>query len=468
MTAPRVEPGSFRDPHSRVFETEDGVLRTLSPEGLADWESFAATDLFPRLVAEGKLIETERVDGDADLPDELREGAAAVLRHEKIPFVSYPYEWPFGMLRDAALLQLELLEAALGEDLILKDSSPYNVQWRGSRPVFIDVGSFERLPQGEPWLGYRQFCMLFLYPLLLQAYKDVPFQPWLRGSIDGITPQQCRNLMSLRDLFRRGVFAHVYLHSRFDRRRAQTAGDVKRELRAAGFKKELIVANVRRLAKLIRGLAWKLEPSTWSEYGATTSYSEGDAVRKEAFVRAAVGTRRWNLVWDLGCNIGRFARIAAENARCVVALDADAGVVEQVYSALKEEGSASILPLAVNVVDPSPGIGWRGTERRTLAERGSPDLTLCLALVHHAVIGANVPVRDFVDWLASLETALVIEFPTRDDPQVQRLLAAKREGMHADYERGWFERCLGEAFDVERSETLASGNRVLYFARPKA
>jgi SAM-dependent methyltransferase len=468
MTAARVEPGSFRDPYSRVITTDDGVLRTLSAEGLADWEAFARTDLFPHLVAESKLIETERVDDDVDLPAALREGVAAVLRHEKIPFVSYPYEWPFGMLRDAALLQLGLVERAVAEDLILKDSSPYNVQWRGPRPVFIDVGSFERLPQGEPWLGYRQFCMLFLYPLLLQAYKKVPFQPWLRGSIDGITPQQCRNLMSLRDLFRRGVFAHVYLHSRLERRPTQTAGDVKRELRAAGFKKELIVANVRRLAKLIRALQENAEPTMWSEYAATTSYTEDDAARKEEFVRAAAGARRWELAWDIGCNFGRFARIAAENARYVVALDADAAVVEQVYRAVKEEGSASILPLVVNIVDPSPGMGWRGTERRTLEERGLPDLTFCLALIHHAVIRGNVPVRDFVEWLTSLESALVIEFPTRDDPQVRQLLASKREDIHPDYERDWFERCLGEAFDVERSETLASGKRVLYFARPKA
>jgi SAM-dependent methyltransferase len=468
MTAARVEPGSFRDPHSRVFTTQDGVLRTLSPEGLADWEAFAATDLFPRLVADGKLIETERVDGESGLPAELREGAVGVLRHERIPFVSYPYEWPFGMLRDAALLQLELLEAALAEDLILKDSSPYNVQWRGTRPVFIDAGSFERLPPGEPWIGYRQFCMLFLFPLLLQAYKNVPFQPWLRGSIDGITPRQCRSLMSFRDLFRGGVLTHVYLHSRLDRSPKETAGDIKRELRAAGFKKELIGVNVRRLTKLVRRLEWNPDPSTWSEYGATTSYSEEDAARKEEFVRAAVGTSRWDLAWDLGCNVGRFARIAAENARYVVALDAEAAVAEQLYRALGEEGSASILPLVVNVVDPSPGMGWRGTERRTLADRGSPDLTLCLALIHHVVIRGNVPVRDFVDLLASLETALVIEFPTRDDPQVQRLLAAKREDMHSDYERDWFERCLRDAFDVERSETLASSNRVLYFARPKA
>jgi SAM-dependent methyltransferase len=468
MTAARVEPGSFRDPHNRVFTTHDGVLRTLSSQGLADWEALAATDLFPRLVAEGKLVQTERVNGEVELPEELRAGAAAILRHEKVPYVSYPYEWPFGMLRDAALLQLEVLDAALAEDLVLKDSSPYNVQWRGTRPVFIDVGSFERLPPGEPWIGYRQFCMLFLYPLLLQAYKDVPFQPWLRGSIDGITPQQLRSLMSLRDLFRRGVLTHVYLHSRLERGRSRTARDVQRELRAAGFKKELIVANVRGLAKLIRGLQWKLEPSAWSDYAATTSYSDEDAARKEEFVRAATGSRRWDLVWDIGCNTGRFARIAAENAQYVVALDADAAVVERLFRALEQEGSSSILPLTVNVVDPSPALGWRGSERGTLAERGRPDLTLCLALVHHVVIGGNVPVRDFVRWLATLESAVVLEFPTPEDPMVKRLLASKREGLHADYERDWFERCLHESFEVARTESIASGTRVLYFARPRA
>jgi SAM-dependent methyltransferase len=466
MTAARVEPGSFRDPDSRVVVTDDAVLRTLTTRGLADWEALASSELFPRAVAEGKLIPTELVEGAVDLPEDLGE-AAGVLQHERVPFVSYPYEWSFGMLRDAALLHLELLEAALQEDLVLKDSSPYNVQWRGAQPVFIDVGSFERLTPGEPWLAYRQFCMLFLYPLLLQAYKGVAFQPWLRGSLEGIAPEQLRNVMSLRDLLRRGVFTHVYLHARLERGRVETARDVKHELRAAGFKKELIVANVKRLAKLVGRLEWRPPRSAWSGYEATTSYGENDASRKEEFVRTAIGSRRWDLVWDLGCNVGRFARMAADNARYIVALDADAAVVEQLYGALREEGSTSILPLAVDVLDPSPSLGWRGSERRPLAQRGEPDLTLSLALVHHLSIGGNVPVRDVVDWLASLRSAIVVEFPTRDDPQVQRLLASKRDDLHSDYERDFFERCLHDAFDVERSETLAAGTRVLYFAHPR-
>src|SRR4051794_38846928 len=251
--SPSLEPGSFRDWDSRVFYDDGRVLRALSEDGLADWQALAGSKLFAGAVAEGKLVGTAVVETPID-------GAAAVLEHERIPFVSYPYEWTFAMLRDAALLQLELLRRALDEDLILKDSSSYNVQWHGVRPVFIDVGSFERLRPGEPWAGYRQFCMLYLNPLLLQAYKGVDFRPWLRGSLAGITPVEARRLFSVRDLFRKGVLTNVALHARLERKHDDTERDVKTELKRAGFKKELIVANVKRLDKLVRGLEW--EPGT--------------------------------------------------------------------------------------------------------------------------------------------------------------------------------------------------------------
>ncbi|HVR13599.1 MAG TPA: hypothetical protein VMS41_07450, partial [Gaiellaceae bacterium] len=184
------------------------MLRALSDDGLEDWLALSESKLFREAVTEGKLVATSQVDG-ASIST-----ASAVLEHERIPFVSYPYEWTFAMLRDAALLQLELLRRALDEDLMLKDSSSYNVQWRGAKPVFIDVGSFERLRQGEPWAGYRQFCMLYLNPLLLQAYKGIDFRPWLRGSLAGVTPVDARNVFSFRDLFRRGVLTNVALHAR--------------------------------------------------------------------------------------------------------------------------------------------------------------------------------------------------------------------------------------------------------------
>jgi hypothetical protein len=459
--APLREPGSFRDWDSRIFYDGGRVLRALSEEGLADWVALSESKLFEEAVAEGKLVATSRVDGASIAV------AAAVLEHERIPFVSYPYEWTFAMLRDAALLQLELLRRALAEDLTLKDASSYNVQWRGARPVFIDVGSFERLRPGEPWAGYRQFCMLYVNPLVLQAHKGVDFRPWLRGSLAGITPVEARRLLSLRDLFRRGVLTNVALHARLERKHQDSGRDVKDELRGAGFRKELILANVRRLEKLVRGLEWQPGSSAWSGYRATTSYDEADAARKEAFVREVVHARDWNLVWDIGCNEGRYSRIAAENARYVVALDGDGAVVDRLYRALAAEGESTILPLVADVTDPSPALGWHGLERHTLEARVRPELTLCLAVLHHVAIGGNVPVPEFLAWLAELGTAVVIEFPTRDDPRVASLLQRKKAGAHPDYDREPFERALAERFDVERAEQLSSGTRLLYYATPR-
>lgn len=462
-----LDPGSFRDPDSRVFYADDGaVLRALSERGLADWRALADSGLLARAVEQGWIVATEEADA-VDAPAVLTERCAGVLRHERVPFVSYPYEWTFGMLRDAALRQLDLLLAALGEDLVLKDATPYNVQFRGAQPVFVDVGSFERLRPGEPWAGYRQFCTLFLYPLMLQAYKGVAFQPWLRGSLEGIPPQEMRGLLSFRDRFRRGVFTHVLLHSRLERRHGDRGGEVRGELRAAGFRKELIEANARKLRRLVQGLDWRPPAGVWTEYGEKNTYTDADTERKTAFVREVAAGGGWRLAWDMGCNDGRFSRIAAEGADCVVAFDADPGPVELLYRSLRDEGESRILPLTLNLADPSPPLGWRNLERRALPDRGRPDLVLALALVHHVAITANVPVRDFVAWLAELGAALVIEFPTRDDPMVEKLLAAKRDDLHPDYEQDFFERCLAEAFEVVRSERLPSGTRQLYFARPK-
>jgi SAM-dependent methyltransferase len=457
-----LEPGSFRDPESRVFYSGDGVYRALSADGLADFVALRATGLLD----DERVVPTEQVEDGAVDRSLLVHEPAGVLRHERIPFVSYPYEWTFSMLKDAALLQLDLLLTSLEQDMVLKDSTPYNVQFKGARPVFVDVGSFERMREGEPWIGYRQFCMLYLYPLLLQAVKGVPFHPWVRGSIDGITPSQMRSLLSFRDRFRRGMFTNVFLHARLEAKYADRPSETKQEVSRV-FKKELFVANVRKMRKLVERLAWDPPEGVWTAYGERNSYTDDDARRKDEFVRQVANAQPWGLVWDIGANNGRYSRIAAEGAKTVVAIDADQGPVELLYRDLRAEGNEQILTLAMNLADPSPGLGWRGLERKTLPDRGKPDLVLALALVHHVAISANVPIKEFVDWLASLGSSVVIEFPTREDPMVQKLLAPKRDGLHPDYELGYFERVLGEAFEVERTERLESGTRVLYFARAK-
>ncbi|MDX6653136.1 MAG: hypothetical protein QOJ38_1917 [Solirubrobacterales bacterium] len=451
---------------------EDAVYRVLSERGLADWRALADSQLFAAQTAAGALVGTEQLPaGEGPVGDgasALVTEAAAVLRHERIPLVSYPYEWTFGMLRDAALLELELLLGALDEQLILKDASSYNVQFRGSKPVFVDVGSFERLREGEPWAGYRQFCMLFLFPLLLQAHRDVPFQPWLRGSIDGITPTEAAAVLSsTRDLFRRGVMTHVRLHARLERRYEARKGDeVKQELRKARFSSKLIKGNALRLQGLLGKLQWKAGETAWTDYRQTCTYSDADADAKQAFIRQALETNP-KLVWDMGANDGAYSRIAAERADYVLAFDLDHATVDALYRSLKEEGNEKILPLVFNLADPSPGLGWRGQERRPLEDRAKPDLVLGLALIHHVCITANVPVREFVDYLRDLDANLVIEFVKREDPMVELLMSGKAEGTHPDYEISNFERVLEERFSVERRQELPSTTRVLYEARPR-
>jgi hypothetical protein len=458
----RADPGSFRDRDSKVLYDDRGVLRGLSERGLADWRALESSALYGRFSESGQLVGSELIDAEAS----HRNGWAGLLRHERIPFVSYPYEWTFSMLKDAALLQLDLTLAALDEQLMLKDGSPYNVQWRGTKPVFIDVGSFERLRPGEPWVAYRQFCMLFLFPLLLEAYRGLSFQPLLRGSLEGVEPDACRRMLRLRDLIRRGVLSNVVLHSRLQRTNGDGGGGFRRELEAAGFSTQMIRTNVTRLRKLVSGLQPASIESSWSEYGNSNTYSSAEIELKAEVVRQIASAMQPELVWDIGCNDGRFSRIVAEHANYTLALDSDRTTVERLYRSLAADGIDSILPLILDVADPSPALGWRNLERKTLPERGRPDLVLCLALVHHLSITRNVPLGGFVEWLRSLDSAALIEFPDRDDPMVRRLLEAKRDGTHDDYTRAKFEQLLAEQFTVETS-TEVSSTRTIYFARPR-
>ena len=465
MNTPAFEPSSYRDPDARVFHRNGSILRCLSARALEDWKRLAATKFFGRLTSDGTIVRTEEVDRAA-MP-ELDDRWAAVLRHDPIPFISYPYEWSFAMLKRAALLQLDVTLAALSENMTLKDATPFNVQWVGSRATFIDVGSFTRYAPGEPWAGYRQFCELFLFPLLLMAYKNVPFHPLMRGSLEGISAETCRALMSSRDALRPGVLAHVFLQSKMQARFADSDRDVRGDLQAAGFGAELITHNIERLRRLIERLEWKAGGSAWSEYESQHSYDETDRRQKEAFVRGVSATRRWALVWDLGCNVGVYSRIASQHADYVVALDADHLVIDRLYQALRAEGHETILPLVGDVADPAPGLGWRGRERRPLVDRGTPELILSLALVHHLVIGRNIPLQDLIEWLAEFGADLVIEFVSPTDPMVERLMR-NRAGQVIDYSQETFEAALDRCFDGVSHHALASGTRTLYHARAKA
>jgi hypothetical protein len=463
-----VEPASFRDPASTVFYLDGRVLRGLSKQGAADYEALAATGFFPRALESGEIVATSSVPVE-ELPVRARSDAwAMVLEHERVPVISYPYEWTFSMLKAAALLHLDLLQQGLAEGQTMKDGYAYNLQFVGARPVFIDVGSFEPARQGEPWAGYRQFCQTFLYPLLLTAHKGVRFQPWLRGAVQGISPADMRGLFSGTDLARSGVFKHVALHQAMDAKFSKSrASDTREELQKAGFSTELQAATVKAIRKLVAGLRWRAGESAWSDYQRTSTYTDDEKERKQAFVRRAVAAAPVGLCFDLGANDGTYSRVAAEHAAYVVAADSDDLTVDLMFQSLAKEGSERILPVTLDLCDPSPALGWRGRERSAFFDRGRPDVVLSLALIHHLAITGNVPLAELVDWWHGMDARLVVEFVDPKDPMADRLLASKPAGMHADYRREVFERLLEERFEILDREELPAGTRVLFHAAPK-
>ncbi len=462
MTDPTVvaNAGSFRDRDGRVYHFQGQIFRGLSESALENFRKLQKKTFYTKLAEAGKVIGTHEIAAENNpLPGHLQELWAGFLEHDPVPVISYPYEWTFSMLKAAASLQLHLVERAVSSGFTLKDATPYNIQFVNRKPVFIDIPSFEPLPQGEPWAGYRQFCEMFLFPLFLQAYKGCNFQPFMRAAINGVDVQAASALFGFRDRFRKGVLSHVWLQSKLDRRYGGSSENVRSSLKSAGFNRELILVNVRKLQKLVKKLEWEASGSEWGDYTEFHNYSDDDHVRKEDFIRDAMKAENPATVWDIGCNTGQFSRIAAEHCRQVVAMDIDHVAVERLY--LDKTTPKNILPLLQNVADPSPNWGWRNRERSDLQSRSKPDLVLCLALIHHVVISANIPLEEFIDWLAGLTNKLVIEYVSRKDDKVKTLLRNK-EDKYQDYSRKSLEASLKRHFDIRQHLEVNDGNRTLY------
>lgn len=447
-----ADPGSFRDPASHIVLDGDRVIRLLDERGLKAWEALSGTSFFRQATADGRLI-------DAAALDSAPTGSAGALEHPRIPFISYPYEWTFSMLKDAALLQLDLLGEALTEGLTIKDATPYNIQFVSGRPVFIDIGSFEAYSPGEAWIGYRQFTRQFLFPLLLRARLGIPFQPWLRGDPEGPTAAEMRSLMGFWQRLEPSILLHVSLQARMEQRMSGTA--VRDQLRTAGFSAELILANARKLRRLVEGLQWRGSGDGWIEYESCQHVGR-DREAKSEFLREAISAHSPRRVMDLGANDGHFSTLAAESGAVAIAVDGD----EPVLDALYRRGSQVSIVVS-DLTNPSPSQGWAGRERPGLTERAQPDLVIAYGLIHHLVYTASIPPPVVLDWLAGFGCPVVVEFVAPGDEMVAKLTANKTEAeLHPGRSQSAFEAELARRFETLDTRTLGDGTRVLYRLRP--
>lgn len=452
----RSDPGSFRDPASRVVVEDDTVVRLLDERGRHAWQALARTGFFADEQARGRIVATEEVDPI--------EGAAAALRHPRLPLITYPFEWTFSMLKDAALLQLDLLAGALASDLTIKDATPYNIQFVDNAPVFIDVGSFEPYRDGEPWIGYRQFCRQFLYPLMLRAWVGVPFGPWLRGRSEGPTAAEMARLLPPHRRVHPGAVLHVELQARAERSMQGRA--IRSSLAEAGFSADLILANVDRLRRLVESLDWDAGDGSWSGY-AECDHVGRHRSDKTDFLAAVLDADDPGIVLDLGANDGHFSLEAASRGSVAVAVDGDEAVLDRLYRQVGDTGTP-LVPVVSELADPSPSQGWAGVERPALFERIRPGLVVAYGLIHHLVYTASIPPGRVIEWLASFAAPVVVEFVGPDDPMVASLTANKREDeLHADRGSDDFERLVSERFDIVATLTLDGGTRLLYHLRPR-
>jgi hypothetical protein len=452
------EPSSFRDPSGFLFFRDGALFRQINRVYKDDYDLLMGSGLYTALVEKGLLVAHDEVGVEPLAPDE----AYKVVKPREISFLSYPYEWCFGQLKAAARATIEIQKIAFAHGMCLKDASAYNIQFVRGKPIFIDTLSFRRYRKGEPWVAYRQFCQHFLAPLAVSCYRDIRLHALLKTHMDGIPLDLAGRLLPFRTRFSFSLLTHIHLHARNQSKYGGKPIDVK-AYSITPFQLSGIIDD---LSRCVEKLEWRTPRTEWGAYYDDTNYSEEAFREKKRLVDAFIDRAHPRAVWDLGANRGDFSRLASARGIDTVSFDIDPAAVESNYGICRDGRDEHLLPLLLDLANPSPGIGWEGRERKSLIERGPVDMALALALVHHLAISHNVPFTLISPFLKRICGHLVIEFVPKEDSQVRRLLAS-REDVFPWYAEDCFERDFSRDFIIEEKARIAGSDRTLYLMRSK-
>jgi ribosomal protein L11 methylase PrmA len=449
--------GSFRDPSGRVMQHDQRILRAVFEAGTPNYEAARDAGVMAKAVKAGRLLPATPIDPNG--LDRIVPGARHWLEHPRLDFISYPYEWSFSALKSAALFHLDFQIELLADGFTLSDATAYNVQFRGTRPVFIDHLSIIPYSQDEGWVGQRQFGMQFLNPLFLWAKRGIAPHAWYRGSMEGIAPEDLAKLLGWRDKLSFTVLAHIVGPAAIARRRVREGVDTKPG-RQASLPTSRLVAMLRGLRDYVAGLSLRTEKTVWDDYADNNSYDAARRAAKHQFVGEAVASVAPRLAFDIGCNSGDFSQCALDHgAKAVVGFDFDFGALERAFCRF-DKTKAPVLPLWLDATNPSPSQGWANAERASLQDRADAGMVLALAVIHHLAIAKNIPLDMAVDWLTGLAPTGVIEFPSKADPMVQQLLR-NRPDIFPDYTEEAFLAHVARRGRIVRQEHLAETGRLI-------
>jgi len=452
---------SFRDPCGFVFWRDGQVLRQINRAGLDDYRHLMQSGLYEALTGSKLLVTHAEIDTKAtDAENTANGGPAKLLRPEQLQFISYPWEWCFSQLKDAALATLAIQKAAISHGMTLKDSSAFNIQFIDSRPVLIDTLSFTRYQEGSPWVAYRQFCQHFLAPLALMSRVDVRLLQLFRVHLDGLPLDLTSRLLPLTTWFRFGLLTHIHLHARSQAYYADKSASTVSH--PGGLSKNGMLGLIDSLENTVKALNMPSQRTEWGDYYSDTNYSDPALMHKKELVDAFLArSEARGPVWDLGANTGFFSRLASARGLNTIAFDIDPVAVDKNYRQCRQNEEKFLLPLLLDLTNPAPALGWENRERMSLAERGPADLIMALALVHHLAISNNLPLEMIAAFLARNCRKLIIEFVPKSDSQVQRLLASRAD-IFSDYTQTGFEQAFLREFRILATEKVRESERVLY------
>ena len=451
---------SFRDPSGFLFKEDNIVMRQVNHVYKDNYDLLVGSGLYEALIEKKWLIEHEEVE-EKDPHDHYK-----ILLPEQIRYISYPYEWSFSQLKDAALLTINIQIEAMKYGMSLKDASAYNVQFHKGRPIFIDTLSFEKYETGKPWVAYRQFCQHFLGPLALIAYCDHRLLQLSSSFIDGIPLDLVSKLLPNHTWFKYSLLVHVHIHAKAQHK-YEDVGRNEGKRKQGSIGSNQLLAFLGSLKNATDKLTWKHAITEWGDYYQDTNYIDESMKDKEAKVTKFLIDHKPTdspTAADFGANTGRFSRLAVAQGYFVLAHDIDDVAVDRNYREAIEKSEHNILPLIQDLSNPSPSIGWANNERMDFGARHDVDVGMALALIHHIAISNNVPLDLIAKFFSHLCKFLIIEFVPKSDSQVKRLLAT-REDLFPDYNEAGFERLFSEEFTILKTEKLIGSERTLYLMK---